>query len=61
VINEGQAVGRKPPGPHRMTFQSVRFEGLLTVIDPERFCQTLAAGIGSAKAFGFGLLSVARP
>jgi CRISPR system Cascade subunit CasE len=38
---------------------SVRFEGILTVIDPEHFRQTLLAGIGPAKAFGFGLLSIA--
>jgi CRISPR system Cascade subunit CasE len=42
------------------TLSSVRFDGLLTVIDPERLAQTLRAGIGAAKGFGFGLLSLAR-
>lgn len=39
---------------------SVVYEGQLRVIRPDAFVETLQAGIGSAKAFGFGLLSVAR-
>ncbi len=39
---------------------SVRYDGLLEVTDPDRFTRAVAAGIGPAKAFGFGLLSVAR-
>jgi len=42
---------------HRL--RSVRYEGLLEVTDPEKFRAALAAGIGPAKAFGFGLLSLA--
>lgn len=38
----------------------VQFDGLLAVTDPARFGQTLLAGIGSAKGFGCGLLSLAR-
>lgn len=38
---------------------SVIFEGLLRVTDADAFRQTLIRGIGSGKAFGFGLLSVA--
>lgn len=41
-------------------FLAVRFEGILLVTDPERFLATVADGIGSAKGFGFGLLSLAR-
>jgi CRISPR system Cascade subunit CasE len=37
----------------------VVFEGRLRVTDAEAFRRALAAGIGSGKAFGFGLLSVA--
>jgi CRISPR system Cascade subunit CasE len=59
VIDEGQVAGHKPDG-RPLAFQSVRFEGILTVADPERFSAALTSGIGSAKAFGFGLLSVAR-
>jgi CRISPR system Cascade subunit CasE len=42
-----------------MTFGSVLFEGRLAITDTEQFRATLAAGIGSGKAYGFGLLSVA--
>lgn len=41
------------------THVAVLFEGILEVTDPEQLQHTLRAGIGSAKAFGFGLLSVA--
>ena len=43
----------------RLTFASVVFEGRLRVTDAETLRAALAAGIGSGKAFGFGLLSVA--
>ncbi len=42
-----------------LRLRSVRFDGLLRVSDPDAFGQTLVGGIGSGKAFGFGLLSVA--
>lgn len=44
----------------RLTFASVTFDGVLVVKDPDQFRQALIAGIGTAKAFGFGLLSIAR-
>ena len=44
----------------RLTFASVLFNGKLRVTDMERFRTTLERGIGSAKAYGFGLLSIAR-
>jgi len=40
-------------------FRSVRYDGILRVTDPDRFLAALESGIGSAKGFGFGLLSVA--
>jgi CRISPR system Cascade subunit CasE len=40
-------------------FYAIRFEGLLEVIDPGLFLETLQDGVGSAKGFGFGLLSLA--
>lgn len=49
--------GRHPAG--RLTFRSVLFEGRLRVTDSERFAEALRRGIGSGKAYGFGLLSVA--
>jgi CRISPR system Cascade subunit CasE len=39
--------------------RSARYEGILEVTDPAAFAAAIATGIGPAKAFGFGLLSVA--
>lgn len=44
--------GRKVP------LMAVRFDGLLTVADAERLREAVRKGIGSGKAFGFGLLSL---
>jgi len=46
---------RKPP----LTCYSVLLDGFLAVTDPALLVQTVAAGLGSGKAFGFGLLSLA--
>lgn len=43
----------------QMTFRSVIFEGRLRVTDATTFLHALEHGIGPAKAFGFGLLSIA--
>jgi CRISPR system Cascade subunit CasE len=47
----------KPGG--RLVFGSVLFEGHLRITDADVFRQTLVNGIGSGKAYGFGLLSIA--
>jgi CRISPR system Cascade subunit CasE len=44
---------------HALTFASVLFEGVLRVSDGDVFRVAMERGIGSAKAYGFGLLSVA--
>jgi CRISPR system Cascade subunit CasE len=61
IIDE-KMVSAKKGGQDGMnlTFRSVRYEGVLTVTDPELFAGGMLSGIGSAKGFGFGLLSVAR-
>lgn len=46
-------------GTSHGTHTAVDFQGELTVSDPVQFRATVAAGIGSAKAFGFGLLVLA--
>lgn len=61
------------PGPNRdyviyrastdqkpMTFTGVDFTGILLVTNAAAFADTLRHGIGRGKAFGFGLLSIAR-
>ena len=62
VIKEGFAEDKMTDTndrKHSLTILSVRFDGLLRVIDPDAFRQTIEQGIGSAKGFGFGLLSIA--
>jgi CRISPR system Cascade subunit CasE len=39
--------------------RTARYEGILEVTDADNFGHTLVRGIGPAKAFGFGLLSIA--
>ena len=39
----------------------VQFDGVLEVVEEEKFASALCGGIGSAKAFGCGLLSVPYP
>lgn len=46
-------------GGKSVSFGGALFEGALVVRDAERFRETLATGIGPAKAYGFGLLSIA--
>lgn len=58
VVPDGRDFNGKPG--HDGVFLAVRYEGILVVIDPETFRATVAGGIGSGKAFGFGLLSLAR-
>jgi len=44
---------------HKLTFNGVLFEGVLEIVEAQEFCRALEDGIGSAKGFGFGLLSIA--
>ena len=46
-------------GTSHGTHAAVEFQGELTVTDPVQLRATVASGIGSAKAFGFGLLVLA--
>lgn len=60
---EAKVAGRRPAlnsGGARLAFGSALFEGRLRVTDAALFRQTLEHGIGSGKAYGFGLLSIAR-
>jgi CRISPR system Cascade subunit CasE len=50
----------KARGKSPIRFSSLDFDGVLTVTEPDRLCQTLFDGIGPAKAFGCGLLLVRR-
>lgn len=56
--DEGYVYGMKDG--NEIKLGATLFEGSLKVIDVDRFKQSLFEGIGSAKGFGFGLLSIAR-
>jgi len=52
-------VRQSPDTLHNLMLHSVQFDGILQVTDPVAFLTAIQVGIGSGKAFGFGLLSVA--
>jgi CRISPR system Cascade subunit CasE len=60
---QGQDRGRRPARGTASTmplrFGAVLFSGQLEVTDRDAFLSALEHGIGSGKAFGFGLLSIA--
>ena len=51
-------IGRKRPAG-TITIDAVRFDGHLIITDPEAFTEALTNGIGRAKAYGCGLLTLA--
>lgn len=44
--------------PEKLTFDAVTFTGRLRITEVDAFRRTLVEGIGSGKAYGFGLLSI---
>lgn len=56
VAKLGKFYGKK----RQQTWHAVQFEGFLRITEPGAFVAGLRDGIGSAKAFGFGLLSLGR-
>jgi CRISPR system Cascade subunit CasE len=62
IIKRDHLTGRKPVGDgrfRRIEHFAVDFDGVLRVTDPQEFVEAVRCGIGPAKGFGFGLLSVA--
>ncbi|HUW60885.1 MAG TPA: type I-E CRISPR-associated protein Cas6/Cse3/CasE [Candidatus Bathyarchaeia archaeon] len=61
VVHLGWVAGHKPgTAENRLRFRSALLEGDLTVADGPAFMLSVESGLGSAKGFGFGLLSVVR-
>lgn len=58
AVPEGRDRNGKPG--YAGAFLAVRFDGVLVVADPGMLEAAMASGLGSGKAFGFGLLSLAR-
>lgn len=57
---EGKISFTKKGKNNPITYGSVVFEGVLQVTDADKFREALVNGIGQGKAYGFGLLSVAK-
>lgn len=58
LVNGQDLLESKKDG-HRLTIQRVLFEGRLRVIDAPKLAEALSLGIGPAKSFGCGMLSIA--
>ncbi len=52
---------RRDEERHKLKLLAVQFDGLLQVTDPDQLRESVRQGIGSGKALGVGLLSLARP
>ncbi|WP_280275149.1 type I-E CRISPR-associated protein Cas6/Cse3/CasE [Nocardia wallacei] len=48
-------------GPHPVTLTTATYEGILQVTDPDLLRHTLTHGLGRAKSYGCGLLTLAPP
>jgi len=48
-------------GTDSVTIRTVTYDGILRVTDPDLFRRTLTSGIGHARAYGCGLLTLAHP
>ena len=57
TIPRGREYFHKPGA--KGTLSAVEFQGELAINDPTKFRAAFAKGIGSAKAFGFGLIALA--
>lgn len=47
-------------GNRQIAFSTVDYNGILTVISPEHFVETLYGGIGPAKGFGCGMMMIKK-
>lgn len=56
---EGVVAGGEGAKNEKLRHYAVRYEGALKVLDAQKFMETVARGVGSAKGFGFGLVSIA--
>jgi CRISPR system Cascade subunit CasE len=64
IVQRNYLMGWKPLSEkesQRIEHFAVDFDGALRVTHPARFVEAIRGGIGPAKGFGFGLLSVPLP
>lgn len=57
----GREVRRFRRSQSSVTLSTARFEGMLEVVDPVLLRSALTQGIGRAKAYGCGLMTLTRP
>lgn len=61
IVVRSQQTVRFTRGPRTVTLSTAIFEGQLHIEDPERLRAALITGIGPAKGYGCGLLTLAAP
>ncbi|MET9002055.1 type I-E CRISPR-associated protein Cas6/Cse3/CasE [Amycolatopsis sp. NPDC004169] len=61
AITPTAAITGRKSEPSKITIEPVRFDGHLIVTDPAAFTDAFSNGIGRAKAYGCGLISLAPP
>ena len=59
VTGAARLAVKQPRSGHRITIDTVRFDGVLTTEDVGKVRDALVQGLGHAKALGLGLLSIA--
>ena len=50
-----------PANPHSVTIAAADYQGVLRVTEPDALRKALVGGIGPAKGYGCGLMTLARP
>lgn len=61
IHDRRQLAFRKRGSSKPVTLVTVTFDGRLEIVDPDAFRRTLTQGLGRAKAYGCGLMTLARP
>lgn len=59
-VTKSRTYSFRKHGERRVTLLSVTYDGILTVVDPEKFRESMISGIGRGKAYGNGLLTIVR-
>lgn len=60
LIRETGTIRFTKPDGNRVTICHAVFEGVITIIDPEKTRRLLTAGVGRAKAYGYGMIMLSR-
>jgi len=60
ITRKEKVTAKVKKGTPQMTIQGVQFEGVLRVVNPEKFQGALKKGIGPGKAFGCGFLTISK-